>query len=67
MGVSSGTSDGNASTAPLARRSATAVENNDKTILLIPSSFFSEAEVEFSGLAHLYPSACLENAPYSES
>jgi hypothetical protein len=34
MGVASGLSDGNASTAPLARRSATAVESNNKKVLL---------------------------------
>src|SRR3954454_6908551 len=44
IAVWSGVSDGNATTAPLARRSATAVESNNKTVLLIPSSFFSEAE-----------------------
>src|SRR5918995_4002017 len=44
IGVSSGLSDGNASTAPLAKRRATAIENNNKTVLLIPISFISGAE-----------------------
>src|SRR5215211_778249 len=39
IGVWSGFSDGNASTAPLAKRTATAVDNN-KTVLLIPISFY---------------------------
>ena len=46
IGVLSGFSDGNASTAPLARRRATAVENNNKTVLLIPISSFSGTEEE---------------------
>src|SRR5215211_7376850 len=46
IGVSSGFSDGNATTAPLARRRATAVENNNKRVLLISISFFSRAEEE---------------------
>src|SRR5215218_8202037 len=41
IGVLSGLSDGNASTAPLARRRTTAVHNTNKTVLLIPNSFFS--------------------------
>src|SRR5918999_705126 len=44
IGVSSGLSDGNASTAPLAKRRATVIENNNKMVLLIPISFFSRAE-----------------------
>src|SRR5215216_5573987 len=44
IGVWSGLSDGNATTAPLAKRTATAVDNNDKTVLLIPISFFSGEE-----------------------
>src|SRR5918994_1339307 len=44
IGVLSGLSDGNASTAPLARRRATAVHNSNKTVLLIPNSFFSGEE-----------------------
>jgi len=44
MGVWSGLSDGNASTAPLAKRSATAVENNTEMVLLNPNSFFSGQE-----------------------
>ena len=44
MGVLSGTFDGNASTAPLARRKATAVESDSKTVLLIPISPFSGTE-----------------------
>ena len=45
MGVSSGFSEGNASTASLARRRATA-ESNNKRVLLIPNSFFSGAKEE---------------------
>src|SRR5215207_5401547 len=41
IGVLSGLSDGNASTAPLARRRTTAVHNSNKTVLLIPNSFFN--------------------------
>jgi hypothetical protein len=37
MGVSSGLSEGNATTAPLAKRKATAIESNNKRVLLIPS------------------------------
>src|SRR5215211_1581854 len=44
IGVWSGLSDGNASTAPLARRSATAVDSSNKTVFLIPNSFFSREE-----------------------
>jgi hypothetical protein len=44
MGLWSGLSEGNASTAPLARRRATAVDNSNKTILLNPNSFFSGQE-----------------------
>src|ERR687890_2316569 len=44
IGVLSGLSDGNASTAPLARRRTTAVHNSNKTVLLIPNSFFSGEE-----------------------
>src|SRR5215208_7192198 len=43
IGVLSGFSDGNASTAPLARRRAAAVENSNKSVLLIPISFFSSS------------------------
>jgi hypothetical protein len=46
IGVSSGFSDGNASTALLARRRATAAENVNKKVLLIPISFSSAAEEE---------------------
>jgi hypothetical protein len=46
IGVSSGFSDGNASTAPLTRRRATAAENYNKKVLLIPISFSSAAEEE---------------------
>jgi hypothetical protein len=46
MGVLSGFSEGNARTALLARRRATAAESNNKRVLLIPISFFSEAEEE---------------------
>src|SRR5215217_9471468 len=41
IGVLSGFSDGNASTAPLARRRAAAVENSNKRVLLIPIPFYS--------------------------
>jgi hypothetical protein len=41
IGVSSGFSDGNVSTAPQTRRRATAAENNNKKVLLIPISFSS--------------------------
>src|ERR671912_134833 len=44
IGVWSGLSDGNASTAPLARRRPTAVDNSNKTILLIPNSLFGREE-----------------------
>src|SRR5215217_3567651 len=46
IGVLSGFSDGNASTAPLARRRPAAVENSNKRVLLIPISFFSGAAEE---------------------
>src|SRR5215217_3029611 len=46
IGVLSGFWEGNASTAPLARRRAAAVENSNKRVLLIPISFFSWAEEE---------------------
>jgi hypothetical protein len=46
MGVLSGLCDGNARTAPLVKRRATAAESNNKRVLLIPISFFSEAEEE---------------------
>src|SRR5215216_3662037 len=46
IGVLSGFSDGNANTAPLARRRAAAVENSNKRVLLIPISFFSWEEEE---------------------
>src|SRR5687768_8300596 len=42
MGVSSGFSEGNATTAPLAKRRATAIESNNKRVLLIPNSFFKK-------------------------
>jgi hypothetical protein len=44
IGVWSALSDGNVSAAPLAKRRATAVENNTKRVLLIPNSFFSGEE-----------------------
>jgi hypothetical protein len=44
IGVWSGLSDGNASAAPLAKRRATAVDNSNKTVLLIPNSFFNREE-----------------------
>ena len=44
IGVSSALSDGNASTAPPAKRRATAVENSNTAVLLIPNSFFSGEE-----------------------
>src|SRR5215208_3318402 len=44
IGVLLGLSDGNASTAPLAKRGATDVENNTNMVLLIPNSFFSGEE-----------------------
>jgi len=44
MGVLSGLCDGNARTAPLAKRRATAVDNSNKRVLLIPISFFSGEE-----------------------
>src|SRR5918998_4332927 len=44
IGVLLGLSDGNASTAPLARRRTTAVHNSNKGVLLIPNSFFSGEE-----------------------
>jgi hypothetical protein len=43
IGVLSGFWEGNASTAPLARRTPTAVENSNKRVLLIPISFFSSS------------------------
>src|SRR5215208_3696102 len=46
IGVLSGFSDGNASTAPLARSRAAAVENSNMRGLLIPISFFSGAAEE---------------------
>src|SRR5829696_4665463 len=46
MGVLSGFSDGNARTVPPAKRRATAAESNNKSVLLIPISFFSGAEEE---------------------
>src|SRR5215218_7231065 len=46
IGVLSGFWEGNASTAPLARRRPAAVENSNKRVLLIPISFFSWAEEE---------------------
>src|SRR5215211_5162317 len=44
LGVSSGVPEGNASTAPPAKRRATTVDNSDKTVLLIPNSFFNGEE-----------------------
>src|SRR5918994_677595 len=44
IGVLSGFSEGNARPAPLARRRATAVDNINKRVLLIPISFFSREE-----------------------
>src|SRR5215203_1172656 len=44
IGVLSGFSEGNASTVPLAKTRATAVENNNKRVLLKPISFFSRVE-----------------------
>src|SRR5215203_6865277 len=44
IGVLSALSDGNASTAPPVKRRATAVENSNTTVLLIPNSFFSGQE-----------------------
>jgi hypothetical protein len=41
IGVLSGFSEGNARTAPLARRRATAENNNIRKVFLIPISFFS--------------------------
>src|SRR5215208_1770519 len=41
IGVLSGFWEGNASTAPLARRRAAAVENSNKRVLLIPIPFYS--------------------------
>src|SRR5215216_2969488 len=46
IGVLSGFWEGNASTAPLARRRPAAVENSNKRVLLIPISFFSGAAEE---------------------
>src|SRR5215211_7213086 len=43
IGVLSGFCEGNASTAPLARRRPAAVENSSKRVLLIPISFFSSS------------------------
>jgi hypothetical protein len=55
MGVSSGFSEGNARTVPLARRRTTAVENN-KSVLLIPISFFiSGAEEDKMNTPTRYP------------
>src|SRR5215211_5318696 len=42
--VLSALSDGNASTAPPAKRRPTTVDNSDKTVLLIPNSFLSGEE-----------------------
>src|SRR5215204_1957772 len=44
IGVWSGLSDGNASTAPQVKRRATAVDNSNKTVHLIPNSFFCREE-----------------------
>src|SRR5215211_5732185 len=44
IGVLSDLSDGNARTNPLAIRRATAVDNSNKTILLIPNTFFNGEE-----------------------
>jgi hypothetical protein len=44
MRVLSGFSDGNASTAALAKRRATAIDIRNKAILLITNSFFSREE-----------------------
>jgi hypothetical protein len=44
IGVLSDLSDGNASTNPLAIRRATTVDNSNKTILLIPNTFFNGEE-----------------------
>ena len=41
IGVLSAFSDGNASTAPPANRRAATLHNSDKTVLLIPNSFFN--------------------------
>src|SRR5829696_3015428 len=46
IGVLSGFWEGNASTAPLARRRPAAVENSNKRVLLIPISSFSGAAEE---------------------
>ena len=46
MGVSSGFSDGSAITALLARRRAATAGSNNKRVLLIPISYFSEVEEE---------------------
>jgi hypothetical protein len=43
--VLSAFSAGNASTVPAAKRRATTVDNSDKTVLLIPNSFFNGKEV----------------------
>src|SRR5829696_3513816 len=43
--VLSAFSAGNASTVPAAKRRATTVDNSDKTVLLIPNSFFNGEEV----------------------
>src|SRR5215207_7784104 len=48
IGVLSGFWEGNASTAPLARRRAAAVENSNKRVLLIPISIFSWAAEEMT-------------------
>src|SRR5215211_2352672 len=52
MGVSSGFSDGNARTVPPAIRRTTAAESNNKSVLLIPISFFSRAEEESMKTPH---------------
>src|ERR687889_1818461 len=44
IGVLSAFSDGNASTAPPAKRRASTVHNSDKTVLPIPNSFLSGEE-----------------------
>src|SRR5215211_8420652 len=45
IGVLSALSEGNAGTAPAAKRRATTVDNSDNTVLLIPNSFLSGEEV----------------------
>jgi hypothetical protein len=44
IGVLLGFSDGNASTAPLAKSRLTDVDSSNKTVFLIPNSFFSGEE-----------------------